>query len=673
VTEAPVSAMDVIDAAWCEAWSVPEPVNVSTWAERRRVLEADNSARPGRWSNEDYPFLVEIMNAVSDPRIRKVSSRKPSQNGGTEAMYNSIFWANEQAPGPAYYVHPTKDELAKVLQHRLLPAMRAVGSCSAAGVGVPDMDDAGQHRAAKASGLMVQMTRMHLNCVGSNVPVAMKSWPARYAFIDELDECAEGTSVLIEERLSTFPERKLVRVSTPKVAEPEEGIDLAFSQSDRRRWHVPCPHCGFYQELRFSRLKWDGGVSASQEKVKSTLRYECHDCGAEIAPVEKRGMVRRGVWVPAGMEAERHTGRLSGERLGPADHAGFTWSKLISPRTEWWEIAWGWCERKGKPDAEWYGQTFGEPWSAEGVDLPWERVKQHFAPLARGGYQSDVVPLEAVCLTAGIDVQRAGLWVTVRAWSAGGKRSWLVYSDYRDAPLKDRAAAEAAVADVRRWTFPMAPEHPGRAVWGDRGMPIWGAMVDSGDGVRTDEVYGWCQTPVAGGCQLIAAKGVPDLGPYPFRPSTATRDAAVVEREDRRELELILVSNLYYKSRLAGFLHQTAVGESSIAARAAGDGADADAMGAERGERWFWPAWPVDEMGREVTECWHRYYCKHVTSEKLAPVRTSGGRGRVSVRWVLKRAGDDNHLWDADVLAACCADVLGVDRAEVPAWARAKG
>lgn len=654
-----------IDAAWREAWWVPEPVSVSRWAETTRVLDSDNSARAGEWSNERTWFLVEIMDAFFDPQVRMITMRKPSQSGGTEVMYNMIGWANEQSPCPAYYVHSTKDELVKVLKKRMLPALRAMGAVSAAGVGVPDVDEARRGKGGDA-GLMIQLKRMHLNCIGSNVPGAAKSWPAGYGFIDELDECVEGISTLIRERQSTFPERKLVRVSTPKM--PDEGSDLAFAQSDRRRYHVPCPHCGFYQELQFSRLKWDGGTSATQEKVKATLRYECHDCGAEIPPSEKTGMVRRGVWVPEGMEAARHSGELSGTRVGPRDHAGFTWSKLISPFVEWWEVAWGWVEKKGKPDLEWYGQTFGEPYTGRGEQLDWQQVKRHFAPIARGGYESDVVPVGAVCLTAGIDVQRAGIWFTVRAWSAGGKKSWLVYCDYYDAPLHDKAFARRKIAELRTATFDLSPGHPLWPVFGAQGMPLWGAMIDSGDGVRTDEVYGWCQDEVPGGCTLIAAKGVPELGPLPFRVSRATRDAAAVDREDKQELELILVSNLYYKNRLAGFLHQTAVGESSIAAREAGEGGDAFEGGvdAEGGERWFWPAWPVDEDGQPLSECWHKYYCQHIVAEKLVPKRTNGGRGRLVLAWVLKKQGDDNHLWDADVLSVCCADVMGVDRAEAP-------
>src|SRR5689334_12754185 len=116
--------MAALDAAWRDAWWVPEPVSVSRWAETRRVLDDENSARAGLWSNERLWFLVGIMDAFSDPLVRMVTMRKPSQNGGTEAIYNMIFWANEQAPAPAYYVHPTKDEVDKVLGKRLLPAMR---------------------------------------------------------------------------------------------------------------------------------------------------------------------------------------------------------------------------------------------------------------------------------------------------------------------------------------------------------------------------------------------------------------------------------------------------------------------------------------------------------------------------------------------------------------------
>ena len=61
---------------WCQSWwqlSGPPPnVSVSEWATQNRVLSPEASAEQGRWRNSRTPYLVEIMDAFSDPRIHHI-------------------------------------------------------------------------------------------------------------------------------------------------------------------------------------------------------------------------------------------------------------------------------------------------------------------------------------------------------------------------------------------------------------------------------------------------------------------------------------------------------------------------------------------------------------------------------------------------------------------------
>jgi phage terminase large subunit GpA-like protein len=60
---------------------------------------------------------------------------------------------------------------------------------------------------------------------------------------------------LIENRQRTYSRAKTFLVSTPTVAD-ESRIDQAYQRSDRRRYHVPCPHCGEFHHLKFDNLKY---------------------------------------------------------------------------------------------------------------------------------------------------------------------------------------------------------------------------------------------------------------------------------------------------------------------------------------------------------------------------------------------------------------------------------
>jgi phage terminase large subunit GpA-like protein len=97
----------------------------------------------------------------------------------------------------------------------------------------------------------------------------LASRPIRVLLLDEIDRYpasagAEGDPTAIaESRTATFPNRKIIRVSSPTIK--GAPIDQAWELSDQRWFHVPCPHCGHEQKLEFGGkdtthgLKWDAG------------------------------------------------------------------------------------------------------------------------------------------------------------------------------------------------------------------------------------------------------------------------------------------------------------------------------------------------------------------------------------------------------------------------------
>jgi len=648
----PSPGVESLRAQWRRCWRVPPRLSMSEWAERRRVLDARTSARSGPWRNAQMPHAVGIMDAICSPEVRTVTMCASTQGAKTEVLINAIGYFNEQSPGPGMLVYPTRDMCSDILKTRIRPALAMLvateqETIDAGGQTVDERLEVGAS-GDDGTAFFVSLSRMNLWATGSNAHAALTSRPIKILIMDEVQHFDADAPGLASERTRSFPDYKNIAAGNPDTV--EGYLWQRYLQSDRRTYQVPCPHCGQYQELLFSKLKWDGKLGATQEQVKASIRYECHGCGAEISPGEKPAMLARGVWVPDGMEAARHTGELGGEggRLGPRDHAGFKWSQLISPFVPWWKVAWEFIhDQKGNPSPTWINSVLGEPFSPPGQHLRWETVKKHFAAIAVGGYETGVVPAEAVCLTAGIDVGDRHLWVAVRAWSPGAKKSWLIHCDRLDAPCEDKAACLAALSEVRRWEFPLAADHPARKAAGDRGMGIWQALLDTGDGDRTDELYGWCLTPCPGGCVLIAGKGRSELGPLSHREAEVYKDAATKEKSDRITLPLFWVSNLYFKNQLAGHLRQRALGESRINA--------AEEVVGENVDRWYWPAWEDDS--------WQQVYAQHVTNEKLIAAKTKEG---VKLRWVLRREGLPNHLWDADCYAAAAGKIAGVERAAVP-------
>ena len=81
---------------------------------------------------------------------------------------------------------------------------------------------------------------------GANSAVGLRSMPARYLFLDEVDGYpgdveGEGDPILLAERRSaTFQRRKILLVSTPKT-KGLSRIEREYGQSDQRRYFVPVP------------------------------------------------------------------------------------------------------------------------------------------------------------------------------------------------------------------------------------------------------------------------------------------------------------------------------------------------------------------------------------------------------------------------------------------------
>ena len=108
-----------------KALAIQDEITVSQWAERYRVLD-ESSNLSGKWSNAVTPYLVGIMDAFNDPRIREIYLCKGSQLGGTEALINMLGYIICEEPGPALIVYPSDDLAKAVSNDKLKPAFRLV-------------------------------------------------------------------------------------------------------------------------------------------------------------------------------------------------------------------------------------------------------------------------------------------------------------------------------------------------------------------------------------------------------------------------------------------------------------------------------------------------------------------------------------------------------------------
>lgn len=183
---------------------------VSEWADEYRVLSSKSASEPGRWRTPRTPYLKEIMDCLSSQSpIQKVVFMKGAQIGGTECGNNWIGYIMHKAPGPIMAVSPTVEMAKRNSRQRIDPLIEDCPPLKGL-VSSPRSRDKGNTMLSKDfQGGVLVMT-------GANSAVGLRSMPARYLFMDEIDGYpqdidGEGDPILLaERRTATFNKRKKI-------------------------------------------------------------------------------------------------------------------------------------------------------------------------------------------------------------------------------------------------------------------------------------------------------------------------------------------------------------------------------------------------------------------------------------------------------------------------------
>ena len=337
----------------------PDPdLTVSQWADRHRMLSGRASAEPGRYRTVRTPYMREIMDRLSpgDP-TQRIVFMKAAQVGATEAGNNWIGFAIHQAPGPMLAVQPTVELAKRNSRQRIDPLIDESPELRER-VKPARSRDAGNTMLSKefAGGILIM--------TGANSAVGLRSTPARYIFLDEVDAYPasadeEGDPVtLAEARTTTFSHRrKVFMVSTPTIRGLSR-IEREFEASDQRRYFVPCPHCGTMQWLQFDRLRWAKGRP-------ETATYHCEGCERPIAEHHKTEMLARGEWRATAVSRDPKA-------------IGFHLSALYSPLgwKSWSDVAREWLAAQGSDETLRVARNtlLGETWVESGDAPEWQRL-----------------------------------------------------------------------------------------------------------------------------------------------------------------------------------------------------------------------------------------------------------------------------------------------------------
>lgn len=588
--------------AWREGLTPDPDLVVSAWADRHRVLSPRGANEAGPWRTSRTPYLREIMDALSPSHpAQRVSVMKGAQIGFSEAGNNWIGYVIHYAPGPMMVVQPTV-ELAKRFSKQRVDSLIETNAALRDKIAPARSRDSGNTVLSKEfpGGILV--------LTGANSAVGLRSMPVRYLFLDEIDAYPpsageEGDPVaLAEARTRTFTWRRKVLLGSTPTTKGVSRIEREFEASDRRRFFVPCPHCGHPQFLIFERLRWEKGKP-------ETVAYICAECEKPIAEHHKTVMLDRGQW------------RATATPVDPLS-IGFHLSSLYSPVgwLSWERIAREWeaCQSSVEAKRSFVNTVLGESWVEKGEAPDWIRLYER-----QGDAVIGEVPMGGLFLTAGADVQRNRIEVSIWAWGRG-LESWLVDHVVIDGgPERPEAWAALTALLGRTWRHA-----------GGTNLGISRLAIDTG--YEAPAVYAWTRRMGSG--QVLAVKGVDGFNRSVPVSGPTYVDTTEGGRRLRRGVKLWTITVATFKSETYRFLRLDTV-------------VDGDGVVATAG---------MIHLPRGVDAEW----VQQLVAEQLMTVQTK--RGFTRLEWQKMR--ERNEALDCRVYARAAAWVAGIDRWSERKW-----
>ncbi|NKJ77749.1 phage terminase large subunit family protein [Rhizobium leguminosarum] len=391
----------------------PKRLRISEWAKHARLKDG---SRYYPW-----PFQVEWLDEMNNPRTSKMTVMKSTRVGYTQAILAGLGYFTAHDPRNVLMVRPTIKDAQKFFKEHVALVLSW-----------PIMNSLNLGKSVFGT-LRDTITEKYfpggfIKGVGSESPNGLRDLDVDVLIMDEVDGFALTAGVdgdpskLAEERLLQSYDPRNIAGSTP-TDEAVSKINRRFLESDQRHYNVPCPTCKHMQVLKWgSGDENEPGIKWSPKKAPTEFWYQCEK-GCRISEAKKLWMLENGKWIAKFPEIYERTG-----------HAGFHINALYSlqPNAKWPNLVEKFLESYKSPVTfkTFVNTTLGEVWKSRGEAPDWERLYNRSRINLR---KRGVVPYGSCFLTAAVDIQRGSagggadgrLEVFIWGWGRGGS-SWLV-------------------------------------------------------------------------------------------------------------------------------------------------------------------------------------------------------------------------------------------------------
>lgn len=449
-----------------------EPINTWEWIKKHSYTK-----KGVPFNHFDYPWVQGIAEKWDDPSVKRIFFMAGSRLGKSENGLAFMHSAMDHNPDVGMIVGPDQKIVGEAIGDRFWPMLEKS----------PKTKDLCPHP-QRRSKHKVKTPTFTIYGAWSGSPSTLGDKDPRYLALFEVDKYTKDTSeeadpfLLAMARGEEIPDRRLYAESTPTV-EGQSRIAKYVAMGTNRRFHVPCPNCGHYQELVWNEgtdrddggLWWDRDEygESHPNRAASTAVYVCESCKADIKEEQRRGMIRKGVWCAEGQYVEPD-GTLVGEPVNAGPDETFQLSRLYGPTFSFSECARAFVSTRNDSEAErsFENNWRGMPWTPLVVQMQWSDLADK---ICVGEWDIGVVPKQCVFLTTAIDVQLDHFVVATFGWDRD-KIGYMI-----------QHGTVPSWEDVENWI--------GRAWSHQDGGNIVSRMnlIDSKDGNRQEEVFSFCK------------------------------------------------------------------------------------------------------------------------------------------------------------------------------------
>ena len=457
----------------------PPDIKVWEWAEQKRVLSLEETSAPGPWENERTPYLVEIMDDMTNPDIHEIVFLAARQMGKSTLFLNYLGFLIDVSPRPVIVVQPTGDLAEKFSQMRVANMFRDTPCLKQL---VPD----DKSRDSSNKILYKEGNGWFLILTGANSTAGIISMPIPVIYFDEIDQypkdlSRQGDVISIAKKMQTnFPNWLSVYTSTPTIENASRIQDL-LDKSQNKRYSHECPSCGKWSQFGLrGEESPDENKRVWQTKLDfETLKMICPHCLKAYTKEE---------WLAGGGKyiAQNPDSKIAGYHVNVFDHPTRTWEDVRDEFIEANDAA-----KRGDYSLliTFVNSCLAETWQERG-----EVIESHAFENRREVYNAQLP--DGVCvLTMGLDVQDNRFAYEVIGWGVGYESWGIEYGEiFGDTRLPD---PWNRIDDLltRTWSY-----------GNGKRIRISRVAVDTG-GHSTTQAYNYCRARQSRGVYPIKGQG----------------------------------------------------------------------------------------------------------------------------------------------------------------------